>query len=199
MDEGFFRKATPQEHEAVVNNEKKQFSLNLIVRQKHSDKIKNGDYGVQTVMVIGRSSHGRNKRKIKVTFISEEGMMYIADVLGSCVKNMQDKDIGLLVMINETADDDPVDEYRFVPVSEYDPEYRQKPGAFSMKGTKPVFDPRKNKLDPRFYKVSNTEEYQTGDGLFTIHPESDTVIDHRLNRSPDKPDSADPENEPDKK
>ena len=107
MDEGFFRKATPQEHEAVVNNEKKQFSLNLIVRQK--------------------------------------------------------------------------------------------PGAFSMKGTKPVFDPRKNKLDPRFYKVSNTEEYQTGDGLFTIHPESDTVIDHRLNRSPDKPDSADPENEPDKK
>ena len=198
MDDGFFRKATPQEHEAVVNNEKKLFSLNLIVRKKHGDKIKNGDYGVQTVMVMGRSSDGGNKRKIKVTFISEDGMIYIANILSSCVKNMQDKDIGILVMINEDPDDDPVDEYRFIPVSEYEPEYRQKAGAFSMKGTKPVFDPRKNKLDPRFNKVSNKAEYQTGNDMFTIHPDSDTVIDHRLNRSPDKHDGADAENDPDK-
>ena len=125
-------------------------------------------------------------------------MIYIANILSSCVKNMQDKDIGILVMINEDPDDDPLDEYRFVPVSEYDPEYRQKSGAFSMKGTKPVFDPKQNKLDPRFNKVSDNEEYKAGNRLFTIHPDSDTVIDHRLNRSPDKSGSDNTENDPDK-
>ena len=192
MEEGFFRKATSQEHEAVVRNEKKRISINLVVSRKHRDKIKHGDYAVQIVMALGRDSSGKGKQITKVTFISENGMLYIADILNSYIKNMKDKDIGLLVMINEDEKDNPVDDYRFIPVSEYNPEYRQKAGAFSLKGTKPVFDPRKNKLDPRNnnpkrkVESESVSESEMGNRDCTFHEDSDTVIDHRLNKISDR-------------
>ena len=247
MEEGFFRKATAAEHDAVVKNERKMsgikfilgfsvvalaliligdvFNLKvntslplsdrslylmpwilvvllmltvfiiwlIVVRKKHMSKIRNGDYAVQTVMVLGSSYTGKLKRSKKVTLISEDGLIYIADITSPLGKEIEDKSIGLLVMIN-VKKCGILDEYRFIPVSEYDPDFTQKGGAFSVKGTKPVFDPRKNKLDPRFNKVSPKAESKTEKGMFTIHPESDTVIDHRLNRASDRKDPDDIDN-----
>ena len=254
MEEGFFRKATQQEHEAVIKNEKKLSGIKLIlgfsavaililigyvfnltvntslplsarfqyfmrwdlvflpvlvivviwltvVSRKHMSKIKNGDYVVQTVMVLGSSSAGKGlgKRTMKVTLISEEGLIYIADFTSLGGKELQDKAIGLIVMINVKSSGI-LDEYRFIPIADYDPGFTQKGGAFSVKGTKPVFDPRKNKLDPRNNKLeSRTESTEVSEsdikkGIFTIHPESDTVIDHRLNRASDRKDTDDIDN-----
>ena len=251
MEEGFFRKATAAEHDAVVKNEKKlsvlKFLLGfsviavililigyvfnkivntslpfssfrehrmqyafiflpvlvffliwlIVVSRKHMNKIKSGDYVVQTVMILGSSPDGKGiaKTHLKVTFVSEEGLIYIADFSSLGGKEMQDKAIGLLVMLNVKGSGI-LDEYRFIPISEYNPDFTQKSGAFSMRGTKPVFDPRKNKLDPRNNKPKNkTESTEVSEedmknGIFTIHPDSDTVIDHRLNKITDR-------NEPD--
>lgn len=182
MEEGFFRKASPQEHEAVVKNEDKQISINLVASKKHKEKILQGDYAVQTVMVMGRDSTGIGSRSARYSFISEDGMIYITSILNSCVKNMKDKDIGLLVMINEDETDNPIDEYRFIPVSEYNPEYRQRTGAFSLKGTKPVFDPRKNKLDPRFNNINFKKETDSGQIADYRRGDGKAHIDSRLNK-----------------
>ena len=184
MEEGFFRSATPQEHEAVVKNEEKQKSINLVASKKHKEKILQGDYAVQTVMVMGRDSAGMGNRISRYTFISEDGMIYIANIQNSYVKDMQDKDIGLLVMINEEETDNPIDEYRFIPVAEYDPDYRQRAGAFSLKGTKPLFDPRKNKLDPKYNKINFAKEIrreQNSDADYRFAA-GKARIDSRLNK-----------------
>ena len=218
MEEGFFRKATQVEHEAVLKNEKKPSEIKVILvfsevvfiilligyvfnhvvntsipidsrsllpdeynywsrvillsvtllittivliwmfalSRKHMIKIKNGDYAVQTVMVMGKGKAGKGEGidTFRFSFMSEGGMIYLANIISLFARNIHEKEIGLLVMINEDTKDNPKDAYRFIPISEYDPDFRQRAGAFSLKGTKPVFDPRKNKLDPRFNKLN---------------------------------------------
>ena len=170
----------------------------IVVSRKHMRKIRSGDYVVQTVMILGSSPDGKGlaKTHLKVTFISEEGLIYIADFTSLGGKEMHDKKIGLLVMLNVKGGGI-LDEYRFIPISEYNPGYTQKSGAFAMKGTKPVFDPRKNKLDPRNNKPKSkveselVSESEMGNRECTFHEDSDTVIDHRLNKISDRNDKDD--------
>ena len=179
MEEGFFRKATKAEHEALIAHEKK-FSRKEIIfyflvttisvtylgayidyflngkpanpgskgrviyafmespvsfiffflilagvigfsffKAAQFKKIKNGDFAVQKVKVIGISTkYVKGKRTTTFTLMSDAGMLYVADTSGIVNDEMAINQRGLFFLINENRKNGLIDGYRFIPVFE---------------------------------------------------------------------------------
>ena len=81
-------------------------------------KVKNGDYVVQRAMPISIVPGSKSiwKRTVKVTFLSDNGMLYVTDIYMIAAKEMQLNKPGLLVRVNRNRPPIVYDECRFIRV-----------------------------------------------------------------------------------
>ena len=81
-------------------------------------KIKNHDYVVQNVMAVNISPNSYSfwKRTVKVTFMSNAGMIYVTDISEIAVKKIPLNTTGLLVRVNRSRRPLIYDECRYITI-----------------------------------------------------------------------------------
>lgn len=90
----------------------------VISKLRQLRKIKNRDYVVQRVMAVNMVSDHSSfwKKTVKVTFMSNDGMMYVTNIIEIVAKEMPLNKIGLLVRVNRSIPPVIYDECRFVQI-----------------------------------------------------------------------------------
>ena len=81
-------------------------------------KVKKGDYVVQRAMPVSIVPGSKSiwKRTVKVTFLSDNGMLYVTDIYMIAAKEMQLNKPGLLIRVNRNRPPIVYDECRFIRV-----------------------------------------------------------------------------------
>ena len=79
-------------------------------------EIKNGDYVVQRAMAVNKNNDSISlwKRTVKVTFMSDGGMLYVTDISEIVAKEMPLDKPGLLIRVNRNRPPVIYDECRFI-------------------------------------------------------------------------------------
>ena len=78
--------------------------------------MKNGDYVVQRAMAVNNNNDSISlwKRMVKVTFMSDGGMLYVTDISEIVAKEMPLDKPGLLIRVNRNRPPVIYDECRFI-------------------------------------------------------------------------------------
>jgi len=92
------------------------FIILIAAKISQLKKVKNGDYVIQRVMAVNKANgpHSLWKRMIKVTFMSNEGLIYVTDISEIVAKEMPLNKPGLLIRVNRNSVPVIYDECRFI-------------------------------------------------------------------------------------
>ena len=171
MESDFSRKATPEEHSVVLENEKhlskieilflfmivcnfvvdvitfygvfvlgEQYLMSLSTRYRMTyyvgavfapiisaflliafvekvsqvRKIRNGDFLVQKAMVVNKGTFNKGLLKTEATLMSDEGMLYVANLSAAFAKELPLNTPCLFVRVNQKRSSMFIDEYRCI-------------------------------------------------------------------------------------
>ncbi len=92
------------------------FIILIAAKISRLKKIKNGDYVVQRAMAVNKNNDSVSlwKRTVKVTFMSDGGMLYVTDISEIVAKEMPLDKPGLLIRVNRNRPPVIYDECRFI-------------------------------------------------------------------------------------